>query len=548
MLEISQAWQRRKTPEGDSRLANSEQKQSVIKSAASMSLGTMASRVLGYVRDAVLMAAFSRTVTDAYIIAFRLPNLVRRLLGEGSLTVSFLPVYVDQLSHDESGERARRLSNSVYTLLCLVTMTISVLAFIFMRPLLELWVGNEGGFASVPGKLDLTVTLSRIMIAYVFLVTQFSFFSGVCNAFGKFFAPAFAPALFNGAMIIFIWLPDPSTNGEMAAWGVVVGGILQSAMLAIILYRIGHLPRLTMKINVTGLKTVLLNLGPGMAGLGVFQLMTIANTSFAARLPEGTQTYLYNSDRILELPQSIVAISLGTALLPTFSRLLSQGRREEMLKAANEGLRSMLFLALPSAVGMALLAGPMIEVLFQRGAFGAADVAVTARVIQIYSVLLIASSLAKVTVPGFYALKNTWLPAVLALGVLLVHLVLANYLVDTYGIDGLAWATTISGTLNMIGLQICFYFFLGPVGLMKVLGAVMRMLPGLIAMGALIFWLSHLIWIQNDFASGQLMKALALAVIIGAAIVVYFGVAALCGSDEARRTLGILKRRLGRAK
>lgn len=505
----------------------------------------MVSRILGFVRDAVLMANFSRTVTDAFIVAFRLPNLVRRLLGEGSLSISFIPVYVDHLSNDESGERAKRLADATYTLLSSVTVTLSVLAFIFMEPLLNLWVGSDSGFAAIPGKFELTVTLARIMTVYIYLVTLFAFFSGVANSLNRFFIPALAPAIFNFTFIIFALLPHGlhPVPGVMLAWGVVLAGVLQTGIVALMLYRTGHLPRLTMKIRAPGVRTVLGNLGPGLAGLGVFQIMTIANTFFAARLPEGTQTYIWNSDRILELPQSIIAISLGTALLPTFSRLLAKGDKPGLLKTANEAMRTMLFLALPSAIGMYFLAFPIIAVLFMRGQYGVADVTTTAAIVQVYSVLLLVSSLAKVTVPGFYAMKNTWLPAALAAVSLVVHLLLAQAWVDQYGVIGLAGATAISGSLNMLMLQFAFRYMIGPIGMREIFFSVFRMIPGLIALSVVLKYLYPVVVSVLSPAGETLARVVALSLSIALGVIVYFGVTRVCQCPEAIRTLQILQRR-----
>ncbi|MGE0763499.1 MAG: murein biosynthesis integral membrane protein MurJ [Bdellovibrionales bacterium] len=522
-----------------------EKKPSVIKAAVAMSLGTILSRILGYVRDAVLLALFSRTVTDAFVVAFRLPNLVRRLLGEGSLSASFIPVYIEQMHADSSGERARNLANATFTLLCSITMTLTVLAFVLMEPLLELWVGDKQGYAAIPGKMELTANLSRIMVAYVFLVTTYAFLMGISNARQKFFIPALAPALFNFVFICFALLPQNllAVPGSVLAWGVVAGGVVQVVLVAVQLYQIGHLPRLVFNFRVPGLRAVLSNLGPSLIGLGIYQVMTIANTFFAATLPEGTQSYLFASDRILELPQSIIAISLGTALLPAFSRQLAAGNKAAMLETANEGLRAMLFLALPAAVGMFILAQPIIEVLFMRGAFGADDARTTAEIVQVYSGLLVVSSLAKVTVPGFYAIKNTRLPAVVAAIVLLAHLILAKLLIGSYGVVGLATATAVSGALNMIMLQVAFHFWLGPVGLKSIFVAVARVVPALLLMAAV----SHFghEWLMGQASEpNALVRALILLLTIAVAAVTYFMTATLCGSAEAVRTLGALQRRI----
>lgn len=526
-------------------MTESEKKPSVIKDAAAMSAGTIFSRVLGYVRDAVMLAVFSRTITDAFLVAFRFPNLVRRLLGEGSLSVSFIPVYVEQLEKEKTGERAKQLANAIYTLLALVTSSLAILAYIFMTPIMKVWVGGDGGFESIPGKMELTVYLAQIMIIYVILVTSYAFVMGMANAHRKFFMPAVAPAVFNLAIIIAAALPQNilSIQGAVLAWGVVVGGVLQFLLVAIQLYQIGHLPKLTMKIKVPGLKTVLTNFVPGLLGLGVYQVMTIANTFFAARLPEGTQSYIYAADRILELPQSIIAVSLGTALLPLFSRQLAAGQKDKMLESANEGLRAMLFLALPAALGMAVLGRPIIHVLFMRGAFGQEDVLVTSQITQVYSVVLLASSLTKVTVPGFYAMKNTWMPATIAGVCLLMHLICAQILVGPFGVVGLASSTAITGALNMILLSVAFRFMIGPIGYQKIFKAVFQMLPALGLMAGFLS-VTEFFWGEKvSIGWGVYGAGLFLSLQICAAVLIYFVVASASGSPEAARTIGVLRRR-----
>jgi putative peptidoglycan lipid II flippase len=529
-------------------LEKPEAKQSVVKSAVFMSLGTVASRVLGYVRDALVLSLFSRMASDAYLTAFRLPNLMRRLLGEGSLSISFIPIYVDQLVRDPSHKKSDELANAVLTLLFSLTTTLSILLFIFMDPLVRAWVGNEAGYAAVPGKIELTITLAKVMSAYMMLVTTYAFLMSISNALQKFFIPALAPAAFNLIAIIFSLLPgNPLLPGIMLAWGVVVGGVVQTAMVAFQLYLLGRLPRLSIKIRVEGLWPVLRNMAPGLIGLGIYQVMTVANTFFAARLEEGAQSYLYTADRILEFPQSLIAVSLGTALLPMFSRQLSRGDKAGMLATAEETMRAMLFLALPSAVGMYVLSHPIIEVLFFRGTFGAKDVALTASILEVYSVLLVFSSLTKVTVPGFYALKNTWLPAVVAGLALSVHLILANRWVNEYGLSGLAGATAVSGALNMIVLQIAFRHMIGPLNWWRIFGAVTRMVPALAVMAVLVHF--AFIWSEPVLARGlgeTLGRVVALGLTIGAAIFAYMGVASLFGCVEADRTLSVVRRRLGR--
>ena len=273
-----------------------QQKQSVVRSAAAMSLGTLSSRILGVVRDMVLAALFSRTVTDAFVVAFRLPNMFRRLLGEGSLSVSFIPIYIEKRTPGEGNDpaaavkAARDLANGMLTLLVIVGGVLSALGVIFMEPLMAALVGGKG-FLAVEGKLETTIYLGRVMFSYLFLVTLYAYYMAIANSWKKFLVPAMAPALFNLTFILFALIPDQALGfhaGEYLAWGVLVGGCAQVSLVGHLLWRMNLLPRLRFRPwSVPGVKKVLLNMIPGMAGLGVLQLMGLVNVNLASRLPEG---------------------------------------------------------------------------------------------------------------------------------------------------------------------------------------------------------------------------------------------------------------------
>ena len=276
---------------------------SIAHSAIKMAFGTIWSRVLGFIRDALIFALFPRMVTDAFAVAFRIPNLFRRLFGEGSLSVSFIPVYIH--FKVDRPQDAKALANAVWTLLLASMSLASALCYFYMPEILDFLVGNKEGFAATPGKMEVTLEMSRIMISYLVLVTSYAFMMAIANAEKSFFVPAFAPALFNVGAIIFSLIPNQYAAfvGAQLATGVVFGGILQFLCMAIHLYRQGWWLHLTLKWNTPGLVKVFRNMLPGLWGIGGFQVATILNTYFAARLPEGTQSYMYAADRVLELPQ-----------------------------------------------------------------------------------------------------------------------------------------------------------------------------------------------------------------------------------------------------
>ncbi len=324
-------------------------------------------------------------------------------------------------------------------------------------------VDDPRGFGANPQKVVQTIYLARIMIFYLILVSTYAFHTAIANTLGHFFVPAIGPTLFNVGLIIFTVFNFElgAYAGSSQAWGVIFGGILQAGTVVWLLIRLGMLPRLTIRWGGADVKRVFLNMVPGLFGLGVYQVMMIVNTIFAARLPEGAQTYIYTADRILELPQSMIAVSLGAALLPRFSDLNTAADRKGFLVEANQAVRMLLYLTLPAAVGMYVLALPLTEVLFQTGAFTMQDAANTAQIVEIYSVLMLFSSLGRVTSPAFYAMKNTWLPAAVAFVVLLLHIAVAPYLVDHFGLLGLAAATSVSSILNIIILQVFFHYWIG---------------------------------------------------------------------------------------
>ncbi len=503
----------------------------------------MSSRVLGMVRDILLAALFSRTVTDAFVVAFRLPNTFRRLLGEGSLSAAFVPVFVEQMT--QSPQQAKKLAQAIFSLLLAVTSFLTVLGVVFMEPLLQVLVGGQE-FMSVPGKFEQTLFLARIMFAYLFLVSTYAFFMAVANALGHFLVPALGPALFNLTFIIFALLPQSWSRvpGEWLAWGVTVGGFAQAALVALLLKRLDFFPRFTLQWRVPGVFLVLRNMLPGILGLGVHQLMALVNLNFASRLPEGSHSYIYWADRLLELPQSLIAISLGAALLPVLSELLAQGKRQEMLETSSRYLRLLLFLALPSAVGLLVLALPMVQVLFVRGSFGLEDAIATAQVVQIYALLLVVSSVGKVVVPGFYAIKNTWLPAVVAAISLAVHIVVASMWVESFGLVGLAGSTALAGVVNMVLLLFFYRRMVGAMHLMSLLKALGPMFVGLVLMGTGVHFGYE--WLEMALLPhlwDNLARALALGMVIGLGAAVYMGTCRWMGSPEAVEVFALVQRR-----
>ena len=351
-----------------------KKEEKTLKSALLMSTGTFISRILGLVRDMTIGAFFSRTETDAFFVAFRLPNFFRRFLGEGALSVSFIPVFIQCLSassnKQEAEAKAKNFMNSVYTILLACVLVITVLGILFMEPTLHALFADTP-FGTVAGKMHIATVMARLLFLYLFLVVLYAYFMGVANALGKFFVPALAPACLNVCMIVFSFLPKSLVPFPplLLCYGVLAGGIIQVALTAGLLFRLNFLPRPGFCFKADEMKIMAGRFLPGIVGVGGFALIGLLNLYFSGLLEEGAHTYIYYGDRLLELPKSLIAVSLSTALLPRLAQFSATGQKEKMLKTAAEQRDTLLFLILPCALGFYYLGLPIVEVLFQRGRF-----------------------------------------------------------------------------------------------------------------------------------------------------------------------------------
>ncbi len=506
----------------------------VFLGAFRMSLGTLSSRFLGLLRDIVLTSYFDRKVTDAFVVAFKLPNMFRRLFGEGALSVSFMPVLVEKLG---SKKESLSLVSGVYSFLFLFSSALTVLGILFMEPLLRALVGGEG-FLAVPGKLELAVTLARFLFLYLLLVLSYAFFMAILNAFGRFFWPALAPAIFNLSLIIFALMPQSvfATPGLWLAVGVIVGGVLQLAMVAVPVYRLKLFPKFVKFWKNKDSLFVLKNTLPGIWGMGVIQIMGLLNLRFASHLGEGSHTFIYASDRILELPQSLIAISLGAALLPTLSKLWSQKDIQKFVEVGSQQWRLLLFLALPSAVGLYSLALPIVQLLFERGAFTYEQSLTTASIVKVYAVLLIIASSIKIIAPQFFAQKNTKIPAWGSTFSLLIHAALGFYSIKTWGLVGLAYSMTFAAFFNLAFLVIVYQSKVGALIDKKMLSFFYKVTPLLFVF----YWFIGFVFKGlNTFIFSQ---NISLIMTVLVSVLFYFSFSYILKIEESRKVISFFKR------
>lgn len=506
-----------------------------------MALGTLASRVLGLVREILFAGLFDRSITDAWYAAFRLPNVFRRLFGEGALSVSFIPVFIEAEAHSQ--ERAKNLVNAFYTLFLILLSTITAIGILFPEPFLNALLDEK--FISDFVKYELTVEMSRIMFGYIFLVCSYAYFMAILNSLGSFGLPAAAPTLFNVAMIVSTVWPSEWTEwrGQALAWGVIVGGVLQVAVLFPALIKRGFLPKPSLSLRNSDVGRVLKTMGPSFIGLSLLQVTTLVNLNFSSSLGEGPISYLNLADRLMELPLSLVSVSIGVALLPTLSRLVTEGKRGEMMYVMEENFRLNLYISLAAAIGLFVLAYPIVELLFERGRFLPHETAIVASVVRIYSAILILTSSIRVFVPGFYAVKNTWVPACVSCVALVVHIFLAPVLMARAGLNGLNMSTLFSLCVNWCLLVIAFRVWVGTFPWLQLMRGTFRWWPSLAAL-----YLVLLLYpmIRNQFGNEFLAKLFALGLTIGVGGIVFAVVAKLSGVREFERVWSTIRRKVRR--
>jgi putative peptidoglycan lipid II flippase len=381
----------------------------LLRALATVSSMTLASRVLGYLRDFFIARVFGASLaTDAFFVAFRIPNLLRRLFAEGAFSQAFVPILAEY-RNTRPAEDTRALADCVATALA-VALVASAALGVAAAPLIVYL--SAPGFAAEPEKFALTVTLLRITFPYIVFISLVALAAAILNTWNRFAVPAATPALLNVAFIVaalfFAEHFDPPVLA--LAWAVFAGGALQLALQVPFLRRAGMLPRWRLNLRHPGLARVLKLMAPALFGVSVSQVSLLINTIFASFLASGSVSWLYYADRLMEFPAGVLGAALGTILLPSLAKVHATGSPEEYSRLLDWGLRLTLLLALPAALALAVLAMPLIVTLFQYGRFGAEDAWMTRQALVAYSVGLLGMIMVKILAPGFYARQNVVTP------------------------------------------------------------------------------------------------------------------------------------------
>lgn len=419
----------------------------LLKALGTIGSFTLASRILGIIRDILVARVFGAGMaTDAFFVAFKLPNLLRRLFAEGAFSQAFVPIlgeYKNRRGHEET----KLLVDHVTTLLAIILFIVTLIGIIAAPILIYI---SAPGFVATPVKFDLTVQLLRISSPYIFFISLVAVASGILNTYNKFWVPAFTPILLNLCFIgAALWLAPYFEPPIMAlAWAVFVAGFVQLAFQLPFLKKIGMLPTLRFNLKDAGVWRIIKQMGPAVFGVSISQISLIINTIFASFLVAGSVSWLYYADRLMEFPSGVLGAAIATILLPSLSKHHADGHLAEYSKLLDWGLRLTFMLTLPAALALGMIAVPLLATFFQHGAFTAHDVLMTRNALVGYSVGLIGILSVKVLAPGFYARQDIKTPVKIGIITLFATQAMNLLFIGWLQHAGLALAIGLGSCLN----------------------------------------------------------------------------------------------------
>jgi putative peptidoglycan lipid II flippase len=457
----------------------------IAKSAGIIGIATLCSRILGFIRDVVIARLFGIYVyAQAFVIAFRIPNLFRDLVGEGATNAALVPVF-SEYSAKHTKEEFWELCNVVLNVLLVILMTITILGIIF-SPLIVRLIAP--GFSASPEKLEATIRLNRIIFPYILLISLAAYSMGVLNSLKHFAVPAFAPCLLNISIIVSALMFGEGIKG--LATGVLAGGLLQLAVQIPILYKKGFRFKFSSKFKHPGVKTIGKLMLPRVLSSSIYQLNNFADSIFGSLawiVGEGGVAVLYFSYRLIQFPLGIFSNALSQAILPTFSTQAATDERSKMKLTLSWGLRSTFFVIVPASVGFMVLAHPIISTIFGGGKFDLNSSNLTANALVFYSVGLFAYGGIKILQSCFFALKDTVTPTKTAALSLVINVVLSAILMFPLKINGIALATSISGIVTFLVLFNCLMKKMGDFGIQAITISFVRIFAASVGMGLVCF-------------------------------------------------------------
>ena len=421
--------------------------QVLFRSFLTVSFFTVLSRILGFIRDIFIAKFLGSTVTaDAFFVAFRLPNFFRRVLAEGAYSAALIPVFSGVVIDSKDDHEAADFVENTMSLLLFITITLTFIFYFGMPYIIQVLAP---GFSENKEAFNLAVHFGKIIFPYLIFISLVAHFTSIINVHEKFAAGAFTPAILNISFILslFILTPQLPSAGHALSYGVLIGGLFQF----IFMYRAVlnfYRPRIRFPRITKQLKNFFRLFFPGLIGSGVIQLNIIIGTIIASFLPVGAISHIYYADRLNQFPLAIFGIAMGVVLLPSLSKAIKQNEKENIQMAQNRSLEFCLLIALPSAAGLFILSNPIINILFERGAFLPVDTIYTAKVLSIFSLGLPAYILTKVLIICFFAREDTKTPLYISIVTVILNIILSLLLIGSMREMGIASATAISAWIN----------------------------------------------------------------------------------------------------
>ena len=510
----------------------------LMQAASVVGFATLLSRILGFVRDAAIAWYFGAGfASDAFIAAFRLPNLFRRLLGEGAFSSAVVPVFTEVLYSEGRGE-SNRLAGAALRLLAVFLSVLAVVCIV-LAPWLVRFIAP--GFAAE--KYHLTVILARIMLPYVFFVCMVALCAGILNVYSHFAAPAYAPVMLNLGMIgaVFLIAPQMQTPIVGLAIGVILGGCLQLALQIPFLVR----QRVFFWQNKSLFHPAMKHMGrlllPVVLGGAVYQINILISTLLGTLLAEGSVTFLYFADRLVQFPLGIFAIAATTAVLPSLSRQAAAQDWFALKETLGQALRMIFFLTVPAMVGLILLREPIVALLFERGEFDATATRLTAEALSYYALGLWAFATVRIVATSFFALQDTRTPLIAAVASIAANLMLGAVLMRPMAHNGLALATSIASMLNLAILVIGINSKLNGLPWKRLLSSMVRSISISGLMGLFVWAISDSVLTHTNHSI--VWNALGLIVVVIAGSVFYLGLSWLLKSPELSGVFAEIRKR-----
>jgi len=512
----------------------------VTRAAGINSAATSISRVLGLIRDMTLANFFGTSaVSSAFQFAFRIPNLLRRLFGEGAMASAFIPLFAEEI-HKKDLDSGYKAANIVLTLLTAILSTIAVVIGA-VALFLALFVFDDL-------KWQLAMLLTVVMVPYCIFICLTAVCGAMLNTLGHFSRPALAPVLLNISIIAAVWLGAfflGKTHDKLiysAAIGVLIGGVAQLAFQIPELRRKGFRFKLAWDLTHPFVKNIYIIMAPAVLGAGITQINVMVDGLLAMFINKRGVSVLFFANRLTELPLGIFGVAIATAVLPSLSFFAARNEKKGFVNAVGFALRYISFIIIPAAVGLIILGEPIVRLIFQHGEFSAESTGYVVKALRLYAPGLMAFAMLKIIVPTFYALKDTKTPVKVGIATLILNVILNVILMQFMAERGLALSTTICAYINVLFLMYLLRKKMGPLGLKKIAGSIIKIVVNTVIMGWMVW--GTLIITQNQFPGNNFIdKFLQVIIPITAGLVVYITIAFITGQRELKELLSAYMRK-----